>query len=227
MSQTTIGFDKQAAITRSLLGWGVVAGPFYVAVGLTLALTRPGFDLTRHSLSLLTLGEYGWMQRVNLILSGLMVIAAAVGILRAIRNGRGLAIGVLVAVYGGGMVLGGVFVPDPAGGFPPGSTPEASASGILHLVFGGLGLLALASAAFSFAGWARTQSFTAASWLSIAAGVIVIVGFVAGGALSQIPLGIALLWSAVVVGWAWLAFASVLTYRWTPSPVLGEPSPST
>lgn len=118
MSTTTTGFDKQAAITRSLLGWGVVAGPFYIVVGLILALTRPGFDVSRHALSLLTLGEYGWMQRANLILSGLMVIAAAFGILRAIRNGRGLATGVLVAIYGAGMVLGGVFVPDPVAGFP-------------------------------------------------------------------------------------------------------------
>ncbi|WP_426320587.1 DUF998 domain-containing protein [Microbacterium sp. E-13] len=219
MSTTTTGFDKQAAITRSLLGWGVVAGPFYIVVGLILALTRPGFDVSRHALSLLTLGEYGWMQRANLILSGLMVIAAAFGILRAIRNGRGLATGVLVAIYGAGMVLGGVFVPDPVAGFPPGSSPEASVSGILHLVFAGLGILSLGSATFAFAGWARSQSFTTASRLSIAAGLVVIVGFIAGGALSQLPLGIALIWCAVIAGSTWLAFASALIYRWTPSPV--------
>lgn len=53
------GFDKSAAVTRSLLGWGVVAGPFYVVFGLTLALTRPGFRLTQHALSLLMLGDLG------------------------------------------------------------------------------------------------------------------------------------------------------------------------
>lgn len=53
------GFDSAAAVTRSLLGWGVVAGPFYLVVGLVLALTRPGFDLSRHQLSLLMLGDGG------------------------------------------------------------------------------------------------------------------------------------------------------------------------
>jgi hypothetical protein len=39
-----------------MLGWGVVAGPFYVVVGLVLALTRPGFVLSRDALSLLMIG---------------------------------------------------------------------------------------------------------------------------------------------------------------------------
>jgi hypothetical protein len=34
-----------------LLRWGVVAGPFYLAVGLIQALVRDGFDLARHPLS--------------------------------------------------------------------------------------------------------------------------------------------------------------------------------
>ncbi len=110
--------DRDAAITRSLLGWGVVAGPFYLVVGLVLAITRAGFDLTQHALSLLMLGDLGWLQRTNLILTGLMAIAAAVGILRAIRNGRGLAMGVLVIVYGVGLILSAVFPPDPVAGFP-------------------------------------------------------------------------------------------------------------
>ena len=45
--------DTRAAVTRSMLGWGVLAGPIYVATGLALALTRDGFDLTEHALSLL------------------------------------------------------------------------------------------------------------------------------------------------------------------------------
>ena len=98
--------DTNAAITRSMLGWGVVAGPFYVVVGLVLAITRPGFDLTRHALSLLTLGDLGWLQRGNLILTGLMAIVAALGILRAIRSGRGLAMaGISCGATGAGIAL--------------------------------------------------------------------------------------------------------------------------
>ena len=89
------GFDTAAAVTRSLLGWGVVAGPFYVTVGIVLAATRPGFDLTRHPLSVLMLGDQGWMQRTNLVLSAGMVLAASYGMLRTVRNGRGLAMATL------------------------------------------------------------------------------------------------------------------------------------
>jgi hypothetical protein len=40
--------------TRALLASGVVAGPLFVAVALLQALTRDGFDLRRHPLSLLS-----------------------------------------------------------------------------------------------------------------------------------------------------------------------------
>ena len=38
------GFDRGAAVTRSLLGYGVLAGPFYLVVGLVQALVRDGFS---------------------------------------------------------------------------------------------------------------------------------------------------------------------------------------
>lgn len=38
----------EGRVTRSLLGYGVLAGPVYVAVSLGQALIREGFDLTRH-----------------------------------------------------------------------------------------------------------------------------------------------------------------------------------
>ena len=41
--------DPTARVTRSLAGYGVVAGPVYVGVSLAQALTREGFDLTRHA----------------------------------------------------------------------------------------------------------------------------------------------------------------------------------
>jgi uncharacterized protein DUF998 len=81
---TTSGVDatrapvgRAAAVTRSLLGSGVLAGPFYLVVGLAQARTRDGDELTRHDQSLLANGPDGWVQGANLILRGLMVIAAA------------------------------------------------------------------------------------------------------------------------------------------------------
>src|SRR5688572_25237728 len=76
------------SLTRALLAGGVIAGPLYLTVGLAQALTRPGFDLSRHALSLLSNGDLGWIHVTNLIVSGLLVIGAAVGLRRSLTAGR-------------------------------------------------------------------------------------------------------------------------------------------
>ena len=74
--------------TAALLAAGVVAGPLYVGVSLAQALTRPGFDLTRHPWSALANGDLGWIQVTNLIVTGVLVIAFAVGLRRVLTEGR-------------------------------------------------------------------------------------------------------------------------------------------
>ena len=142
------GFDRAAAVTRSLLGYGVLAGAFYVIVGVVQMLARDGFDASRHALSLLANGSSGWVQTVNFVVTGLMVLAAAVGLGRALRPARAAAI--LVGVYGASVISAGVFAADPAdgvpGGPPPGSPDGTSVSGVLHLAAGGIGFVSLAAA---------------------------------------------------------------------------------
>src|SRR5688500_19924235 len=112
-------FDRPAAVTRSLLGYGPLAGAFYLVSGLAQALTRKGFDLTRHDLSLLANGPLGWIQITTLVVTGLMTVAAATGVLRALRNERGGTWGAgLLAGYGLALVAAGAFVADPMDGFP-------------------------------------------------------------------------------------------------------------
>ena len=97
----TTACTPEARITRSLLGYGVIAGPFYVAVSLAQALVRDGFDLSRHEWSLLANGPGGWVQMLNLVLTGLMVVAAAIGFRRALGQGRAARWAPrLLAVYG-------------------------------------------------------------------------------------------------------------------------------
>jgi hypothetical protein len=48
--------------TRALLALGSAAGPVYVIVGIVQILTREGFDWTRHALSLMSNGAWGWVQ---------------------------------------------------------------------------------------------------------------------------------------------------------------------
>ena len=114
--------SPEGRVTRSLLGYGVFAGPFYIAVSLAQALTRDGFDLSRHEWSLLANGPGGWIQMLNLALTGLMVVAAAVGFRRALREGRAAHWAPrLLAVYGAALVTAGIFRADPMNGFPVGT----------------------------------------------------------------------------------------------------------
>jgi hypothetical protein len=214
------GFDGAAAVTRSLLGYGVLAGAFYLVVGLVLAVTREGFDLAQHPLSLLMLGDHGWMQRANLLLTGGMTIAAAVGITRAARGTPAAArAGTLIGLYGGGLILSGTFAPDPMAGFPAGTdVSEPSLAGLLHLAAGGLGFLCLAAGALVLARWFGDRGMPPWATYSRLSAALVLVGFLGGAALSTRLAGIVLLWLAVVAGWVWLAGASLTLYRTVPHP---------
>lgn len=216
--------DRGAAVTRSLLGWGVVAGTVYLLIGLTLAMTREGFDLARHPLSLLALGESGWMQRANLVGTGLMVGAAAIGAIRVLGvGGATRTVGGGLLFYGAGLVASGIFPPDPMAGFPPGTDPgDPSISGLLHLAFGALGFVSLSVAALSLGNWYAHGCDATLALLSRGSGAAILVGFMGGAALATQPAGIALLWAAVVIGWAWLAVISVNLYRRAPHPDLAR-----
>ncbi|PSL04583.1 uncharacterized protein DUF998 [Haloactinopolyspora alba] len=213
------GFDRAAAVTRSLLGYGVLAGAVYLVVGVTLGLTRDGFDFSQHALSLLMLGDFGWIQRVNIIVVGLMVIAAAIGFARALAGSAvaSRAAG-LVGGYGGCLIASGVFPPDPTAGFPEGASSDGTVSGVLHLAFGAIGFVALAVAAVVVGGWCARRGETRWTRYSYTSAVVIVVGFVAGAALATETAGVVALWVAVVAGWAWLAALSVHLYRIIPHP---------
>ncbi|MPZ00176.1 MAG: DUF998 domain-containing protein [Actinophytocola sp.] len=57
--------DPRTRVTKSLLGYGVLAGVVYVVVATAQAVTRAGFDPARHAVSLLANGDLGWIQIAN------------------------------------------------------------------------------------------------------------------------------------------------------------------
>ena len=124
----------------------------------------------------------------------------------------------LLVVYGVALIGSGIFAPDASGGFPAGMDETVTVSGLLHLAFGAIGFISLGVAAIGLSGWPRLPGGRRARSLSLLAGVLVIVGFAVGGALSRVPVGVLLLWIAVVVGFAWLLIASVGTYSTVPHP---------
>ncbi len=212
----TAGSPTTAApSTRWLLRCGVFVGPFYLAVGLAQAFAREGFAFSRHPLSVLENGPGGWIQIANLTLSGLMVIAAAVG-LRRVLGAKARALTWFLGAYGAGMIAAAVFRADPMDGFPVG-TPvgpptSISTSGLVHFAAGGIGFLCLAVSCFLAARAMSRLNARALARLSFWSGFIVAVGFFGSMAIpnSSPVLGI---WIAVVVGWAWLSILS--SVMWT------------
>jgi hypothetical protein len=113
---------RASAATRHLL----LAGPLFLATVVIQQATRAGVDPKAQPLSLLSLGEHGWIQIANFIVAGLLIIASAVGMRRVLRGGPAGTWGpALIATYGVAMLWGGVFVTDPASGFPEGPRPAS------------------------------------------------------------------------------------------------------
>ncbi|MFG2482168.1 DUF998 domain-containing protein [Streptomyces virginiae] len=108
--------------TRSLLTCVVVATPLWAAVALSQAALREGFDITRHPLSALSNGSLGWLQITDFLVVGALLAVGATGLRRALVGTLGGTwVPRLVRVAGIGMIAAGVFVMDPADGFPVGT----------------------------------------------------------------------------------------------------------
>src|SRR5262245_622101 len=135
----------------TLLTSGMIAGPLFIIVSLVLGFTREGFDVVRHPASLLALGDLGWIQVANFVVSGVLFIALAIGLRRVLTSGVGSRwLPILFGLVGAAMIIGGVFVPDQALGFPPGAPAgvpkEMSWHSMVHGFAPILGFLALIAA---------------------------------------------------------------------------------
>jgi hypothetical protein len=151
------------------------------------------------------------------LLTGAMIVAAAIGLRRAMPAGAGRTWGpLLLGVHGVGMVLAGLFPADPAYGFPVG-TPDGPGAvswhGMAHFAAGGVGFACFIAACLVVArrfaglgerGWAVFSAVTA---------VVFLAGFVGIASGSAGPLTTLPFVAAVVLSFIWLSTLSVRTYR--------------
>ena len=188
--------------TRALLVCGVVSGPLFTLVAVVQVLTREGFDIRRHAISMLSLGDLGPIQIANFVGTGMLAIACAIGMRRMLSRGRGGTWGPLfVCAYGLGLLTAGIFRTDPALGFPPGAAPAGlgamSWHGTIHSLAFFVLFLAVIGACFVFArrftalgqqGWA---AFSVA--IGLAAPALIVAGMV-----GPIGAGMPFLFAAVI-----------------------------
>ena len=204
-------------ITKSLLGYGVIAGPIYVVSVAAQMFTRDGYDPTRHAASQLANGDLGWIQIATFLVTGAMTITAAVGVRRALGPGRQSAwASALLGVYGAGLVAAGIFRADPSDGFPPGTPPgmgEVSWHGMAHFAVAGIGFVCLVAACFVLGACFARNRQAPWAWFSRIAGLFFAGSFFALSSGSGGAAAILVFTAAVVLVWAWLAAVSVKLYR--------------
>ena len=195
-------------LARILLLAGVAAGVLFILVSAVETYARPGFDLKRHAISMLSLGDRGWVMVWTFIVSGLLTLLCAAGLRMA---NEGLWGPLLIVIYGAGLILAGVF-PAPAGmGFPPGTPvdmqPVMDTNAKLHSLGFMVAFSALIIACFVYARGFYQSGFGGWAAVSVAAG-LVMPALVASGMSNVIAPGIAF-FAAAIIGWVWLGAVAV------------------
>lgn len=180
--------DVTKADPRGLLWAGALVGPWFIVLSLLQAALRPGFNLTKHEVSLLLTGPAGWVQTTTFIITGLFALAFAVGIRRLLHPGRAGTWGpILFALFGLLFIVAGLNHPDPQLGFPIGApanvpTTQSVPSNIHSAAFSALAICAVA---FCFVFTRKFAGDHARGWAVTSAilGVVIVLSVAAGSAL--------------------------------------------
>ena len=195
--------------TKMLLSCGIIGGPLFVATFLVEGATRANYDPLRHPVSSLALGDSGWTQTANFVVAGLLTLAFAAGLRRALRPGKGSTLGpLLVGVWAVGLLGAGAFPTDPVSGYPPGAPDRLSGHswhGALHDLFSGPAFVALAAACFVFGRRFAARGERGWTLYSAVSGLVFAIAFVLssagfGQAAGLVDLAGLLQRVAVVVG---------------------------
>jgi hypothetical membrane protein len=199
-------------VKRLLLLCGAIAGPLFIIAFLLEGATRAGYNPMRHPVSSLAIGDEGWTQTINFLVTGVLTVLYAVGLRSALKPGKGSVFGpFFVLLWGIGLLGAGLWVTDPVSGYPPGTPgiPDLrTASGILHDSFSAVAFISLPIACFVLTRRFAAERRRGWALYSLLSGILFIVTFVVtsagfaqtaglvqvGGLLQRITVGIGFAW---------------------------------
>jgi hypothetical protein len=202
--------------SRWLLACGVAAGPLFVLGSALARIARTGYSWQRHPISSLALGPRGWIQSLNFVVSGLLLLAFVRGLDRAgsrvpsTRWGARLLDAAAVL-----LIAAGFFATEPVSGYPPGTPARPTTytiHGAVHLACAVLGFIVIVGAMFVFArafarrgerGWtiysAASGVLTIAAFALTLQGISQKPGWVAfGGLFERVAFVVALAWLTAI-----------------------------
>ena len=203
---------------KLLLLSGAIAGPFFTLAWLLEGATRPAYNPWRHPISSLSIGEHGWTQATAFLITGVLTLAFALGVHRALQaRGRYVWAARLIAAIGLGLLGAGLFVADPTNGYPLGTSAlplQYTLAGRLHRLFSALVFLGIPLASFNLArrfaqwgesGWALYSRVTGIAF--VAAFALATLGFVQAAGLA--PIAGLFQRVALTIGFMWLTLLAV------------------
>ncbi|GAA1761409.1 DUF998 domain-containing protein [Nonomuraea bangladeshensis] len=204
-----------------LLGSGVLAGVLLPALLWADGASRPGYSLWHHGASQLGTGERAWLQTVNFVLAGLLLLAFSAGLRQSLHGGRGATWGpLLLVITAAGLIVAGLVPTDPALGYPPGQPAGVTTSGLVHQVAGFALFTGLSAAAFVLARRLRKEGQGWALYSRLSGGLIIGFAFAAGIAYRLDTLGV---WQpapagllehlSLLTGFSWVIAVAVYLLR--------------
>ncbi|MDP9984009.1 putative membrane protein [Pseudarthrobacter oxydans] len=111
---------------------GMAGAVLFVSVFTIYGWLNPNYSWTRMFVSELSLGPYGWVQVLNFVLTGALILMFGRGLAAHFRAGAASRAGpVLVQCIGVSLIASGPFVTDPSAMFG-----QSSTHGIVHGIFG-------------------------------------------------------------------------------------------
>jgi hypothetical protein len=145
----------QSSFTFVLVSCGGIGAFLFTAVYLIEGVTRSGYDAWLQPISSLSLGPGGWVQQVNFVVFGILMLLSAVGWYRLLLPRRDVLWFPLFQGISGLCLMGaGVFSLDPLPGYPPGVTPGPSTvHGTLHTIVAWAIIISLALGCFTLGGY--------------------------------------------------------------------------
>jgi hypothetical membrane protein len=214
------GIGEQPVALRLLLACGAIGPLLFIVVFLLEGVTRLNYSAWHNFVSSLSLGEQGWMQIINFLICGVLVLCFAIGLRRVLYSGKGSTwVPILLGVFGLSLIGAGLFVPDPLLGYPPGAPSTHTLHGTLHVLLSLVAFISLPAACFVLARrFAGDPAWRGWTLYSIATGILVLVFFVAADVVASpnpnAPAGLVQRLS-IITGWGWIALLALRLMRKT------------
>lgn len=126
---------------------GIIAPILFVVTFIVTGMLRGGYDPVKMYVSALSLGVGGWVQELNFIVLGVLLLLFTYGLQGEFASGKASKGGIiLLAIMGVLFIISGPFVMDPMGT----PTHQVTVHGIIHGLAGGIIFILMPITCFVF-----------------------------------------------------------------------------